>query len=220
MRGAFAEGSDAQRLATLRSLWGEADGARRSDRTRFARLVLTARAAARIRPSADHVDDASSLIAAMLTAGLDGSALRWRRVVPAGSDGWAMLALADPARRRVSGDEVEGYAGQGGELGRLRGRMLLAGLTGLGRVTLEESQALAQPLDLRFGAENSWTRALGAAATRNEPATVLLLVAIGMQTGDWRAVPPEALYHAVSALRAVGLEGEARMIAAEAIARI
>jgi hypothetical protein len=32
-------------------------------------------------------------------------------------------------------------------------------------------------------------------------------------------VPAAALFHIVSALRRVGLEGEARMIAAEAIAR-
>jgi len=222
LRAAFAEGSDAQRLTTLRSLWGGASGADAGahDRRRFARLVLTARAAARIRPAADHAEDAASLIAAMLTAGLDRSALRWRGVVPAGSDGWAMLALADPQRRPVSSDEVESYAEQGGDAGRLRGRLLLAGLAGLGRLTPDDAQALAQPLDVKFGAENAWTRAIGIAATRNEPATVLLLVAVGMQADDWRGVPPEALYHAVSALRAVGLEGEARMIAAEAIARI
>jgi hypothetical protein len=40
-----------------------------------------------------------------------------------------------------------------------------------------------------------------------------------MQTASWHGMPPEALYRIVAALRAVGLEGEARMIAAEAIAR-
>jgi hypothetical protein len=40
-----------------------------------------------------------------------------------------------------------------------------------------------------------------------------------MQTSAWSGVPPESLYRIVSALRAVGLTGEARMIAAEAIAR-
>ena len=48
----------------------------------------------------------------------------------------------------------------------------------------------------------------------------MLLAAIGMQTPQWRGVPPAMLYRIVSALRAVGLEGEARMIAAEALARV
>jgi hypothetical protein len=41
-----------------------------------------------------------------------------------------------------------------------------------------------------------------------------------MQTADWRGIPPEHLYHIVSALRRVGLEYEARMIAAEALSRL
>jgi len=46
-----------------------------------------------------------------------------------------------------------------------------------------------------------------------------VLAAIGMQASGWKDIPPEALYRIVGALRAVGLDGEARMIAAEAIAR-
>ncbi len=49
---------------------------------------------------------------------------------------------------------------------------------------------------------------------------MLLLAAVGMQTRLWQGVPPEALYHIVTAMRAVGLEAEARMIAAEALARL
>ena len=48
---------------------------------------------------------------------------------------------------------------------------------------------------------------------------VVLLSAVGMQTSAWRGVPPQALYRIVEALRSVGLDAEARMIAAEAIAR-
>jgi hypothetical protein len=36
-----------------------------------------------------------------------------------------------------------------------------------------------------------------------------------MQTADWRGVPPAHLYHIIRALRMVGLDYEARMIAAE-----
>ena len=47
-----------------------------------------------------------------------------------------------------------------------------------------------------------------------------LLAGIGMQTGDWRGTSPAYLFRIVRALRVVGLEFEARMIAAEAIARL
>ena len=53
-----------------------------------------------------------------------------------------------------------------------------------------------------------------------EPGTVLLIAALGMQTGDWRGVSPAQFFRIVSALRRVGLDGEARMIAAEAMSRL
>jgi hypothetical protein len=40
-----------------------------------------------------------------------------------------------------------------------------------------------------------------------------------MQAADWRGVAPAYLFHIVRALHAVGLDQDARMIAAEAIAR-
>jgi hypothetical protein len=41
-----------------------------------------------------------------------------------------------------------------------------------------------------------------------------------MQTPSWRGVPPEHLYRITRALRRVGLDYEARMIAAEAMSRL
>ncbi len=46
-----------------------------------------------------------------------------------------------------------------------------------------------------------------------------LLAAVGMQTNDWNAVPVSHLYFITAALRRVGLDPYARMIAAEAMAR-
>jgi hypothetical protein len=57
------------------------------------------------------------------------------------------------------------------------------------------------------------------AAERGQPGTVALLAGVGMQTGTWRGVPAEHLFHILRALRRVGLDYEARMIAAEAVAR-
>ncbi|MCP5762369.1 hypothetical protein NL346_27650, partial [Klebsiella pneumoniae] len=80
-------------------------------------------------------------------------------------------------------------------------------------------QGLARDLNVAIGARNAWTDAIDRAGVNGEAGTVLLLAATGMQTRDWRGVSAEALFHIVAALRAAGREGEARMIAAEAIAR-
>ncbi len=216
MRTAFADGSDDDRLKMLRRIW---DGGG-SPRDRYARLVLTARAAARIAPSEERVEDAPRLVAAMLSAGLDRGALRWRSVVPTTSDAWAMLALADPRGRTISPGDVDGFASNDASQDRIKARMLAAGLAGLGRLAADDAERIGRDLNIRFGAGSSWTRAIAAAATRRDAGTVLVLIGIGMQTADWRGVPPETLYHACAALRAVGMEGEARMIAAEAIARL
>lgn len=211
LRDAFAASPVADRMTALRQVWSGGTGARRS----YARRVLTARAAAAIPPSADQAGDADALVASMLSAGMDLRALRWRTVVPEGGDAWAMLALADPRARAVSEGAVSRYADQNAR----KGQLLFAGLAGLGRLPADATQELAQSLDVAIGAENAWTRAIALAAGRDQPGAVLVLAAVGMQTRDWAGVSPQALFHIVAALRAVGLEGEARMIAAEAIAR-
>ncbi|GAA0326437.1 hypothetical protein GCM10009087_40940 [Sphingomonas oligophenolica] len=201
------------RLDTLKNLWDEpktADG-------RFARLILTARAAARIPLDAQGAD-IDRLVAAMLTAGLDRAAMRWHDKAPAYGDAWAMLALADPDPATLSYADVRRYSPAGGDS--LKRQMLFAGMAGLGRLSAADISRGASALDVPIGAQNAWTNAISHAAMAHEPATVMLLAGIGMQTRLWRGVSPVALYHIVTALRAVGREGEARMIAAEAIARL
>ena len=56
-------------------------------------------------------------------------------------------------------------------------------------------------------------------ARRGEKGTVALLAAVGMQTSNWANVPATHLYFITLALRQVGLDPYARMIAAEAMAR-
>ena len=210
LRAAYVGADVATRMGALKQLWG--------DKTNYARLILTARAAARIRPG-DGREEANRIVAAMLSAGLDRTAQRWRGTVEPGSDAWAMLELADPdARVRITYDAVSAYSGTGDAT--LKRRMFFAGMAGLGRLSPQEIESGAESLDVRIGAQNSWTRALDRAVRERQPATVVLLAAVAMQTGDWRGVPPAALYRVVAGLRAVGLDGEARMIAAEAIARL
>ena len=211
LRTAYAGTPDA-RLAALHSLWDAKNG------DSYARSILTARAA-ELAPVIGGVaaSDSDRLIESMLAAGLDIQAARWASQIDKASVGWAALAVGAP--RALSGSDSSAVRGiPAGEDDR-RAKFLLAGLAGLGRLSASEASALAENYKVPLGRQDSWTRALDRAAAAGEPATVVLLSAAGMQTRSWRFVPPQSLYHIVAALRRVGLEPEARMIAAEAIAR-
>ncbi len=207
---AYTDRDPAARMAALRSIWGT------QTPIPYARLVLTARAAVRA-PFSGVKEDPTPLVAAMLSAGMDRTAARWRGAVPRGGDAWAMIQLSDPDAGRTSYGVVSGYNG-GGNV-ELKRRFLFAGLAGLGRLSSGDVERGAAALDVPIGRENAWTRALDRAVDEGQPATVVLLAAIGMQTDHWQGVPPDALFRIVRALRDVGLDGEARMIAAEAVAR-
>ena len=62
-------------------------------------------------------------------------------------------------------------------------------------------------------------RAIDAAAAVDNQALVVFLAGLGMQGTGWDRMTPRHLFHIVSALNKVGLSAEARMIAAEAVAR-
>jgi hypothetical protein len=210
-RKAYAGSAD-DRLDAMRGLWDDKD----PPGGRYARLVLTATAAARIAPSSTYAKRADDLVASMLTAGLDESADRWSNVVgQAGSEAdraWSILAVGSQRPRvDVGTDRVKSFAGHAEGT---RGRMLVAALAGLGR--LRDPGALGVDPAPR----SRWARMIDAAARSGQPGTVALLAAVGMQTGDWRGVPPEHFYQIVSALRRTGLDYEARMIAAEAMTRL
>jgi len=218
LQRAYADGEVGDRLDALRGLWTETE----SPTERYARLVLTARAAARVTPSEDHAEDARNLVAAMLTAGLDDAAARWGAVADTledGDDAWALLAVGTPSPAvTLTAGRVASYVGDQEENSPKRG-LLVAALAGLGRLSMEDAQSLATDYQLPLGLQTSWTRAIDRAAANRQPATVALLAAAGLQTRSWGAVPPAYLMHIVAALRRVGLEPEARMIAAEAITR-
>lgn len=210
LRQAYTGATAEDRLNALKGLWDEPEDAT----GKYARLVLTARAAARVRPSAGAAE-ADRMVAAMLTAGLDRAARRWLAVATAGGDAWAMLTVADPRGRALSYSTVDDYGGS-----TAKKRMLFAGLAGLGRLSSGEIASGAADLGLDLTGGDAWSRAIDAAARADQPGTVALLCAAGMQTGDWRGVDPAMLFRMVGALRATGLEGYGRMIAAEAIARL
>ncbi|WP_423602041.1 hypothetical protein [Sphingomonas sp. MS122] len=209
LRAAFTAATPAERVEQMRSLWDEPQSAG----ARYSRLILTARAAARLNPDAALAEDADRLIASMLSAGFDRAAMRWRSVASRGSEGWAMLLLADPSGRPVSAGDAGAYTGANRAL-------YAAAMAGAGRVAEGDGVQLMRSAGVNFEAANAWTRAIGEAAERGEPGTVVLLAAAGMQTRAWEGVSPEALYHITRALNRVGLGNYARMIAVEAITRL
>lgn len=210
LRAAYTASSAEERLSALRTLWDEP----KDTLGRYGRLVLTARAAARLRPG-DAAAEADRMIAAILSAGLDRNAMRWMGIVPRGGDAWAMLTLVDPRRSGLTYGDVDDYGGTAEKR-----RMMFAGLAGLGRLSPDEVTRGATDLEMDLTPRSAWARAIDTAARADQPGTVLLLCAAGMQTRDWRGVDPAMLFRMIAALRATGLEGYGRMIAAEAIARL
>lgn len=95
---------------------------------------------------------------------------------------------------------------------------LVAGLAGLERVDQGVASRYSGEWGLQLDSTTLFTAAIDKAAAAGDPASVALLAGLGMQA-NWQRMTPRYLYHIVSALRTVGLDAEARMIAAEAVAR-
>jgi hypothetical protein len=153
----------------------------------------------------------------MMTAGYDRFAARWGPIADGldGDDGdraWSILAVGAPRPVvDLSAGRVEAFTEAADPH---RGRMLVAALAGLGRIPDPAAYGVSP------APRSRWANLIAAAARADQPGTVALLAGVGMQTPSWRGVPPEHLFHIVRALRAVGHEYEARMIAAEAMTRL
>ena len=211
LRAAYT-GDPSARLVALRNLWKPTGDPYQP----YARQILTARAAALIPTDVSTGSgDIDGLIASMMSAGLDIQAARWADKAESGSLGWGMLAVGAPRPViNATAGTISGF----GERDEQR-QFLFAGLAGLGRLPGNDIESLAETLAVPIGRQSSWTQALERAVQARQPGTVALLAAVGMQTPGWAYVPPAHLFHIVNALRRVGLEPEARMIAAEALAR-
>ena len=147
-------------------------------------------------------------------------AMRWGSSVPEGSEAWALLALAQPDRRtQVSAGAVEDFIGDDGSAEQRKSRFLVAGLAGLGRLDMVSANDLAGDLGVNLTRQSAWSQRIDRAAELRNPTLVALLAGLGMQGNGWDKMTARHLFHIVRALRQVGLEGEARMIAAEAVAR-
>ncbi|MEP1605744.1 MAG: hypothetical protein ABJJ48_05480, partial [Marinomonas sp.] len=218
LREAFVATEPEARVTAMRELWnGEEPDSNAGD---YGRYVMTAYAAARIPASEALADDAAPLIASMLTAGLDRDAAAWAPLVETGEDAWAMIALGtDSPQLPVPADDIEDFFGNDDSEKQLKSKFLLAGLAGLGRVAQADIAPLTEALELNLGRQTKWSRNISAAAQYRNAGLVSMLAGLGMQGNDWSQMTPLYLYHIVSALNQVGMSAEARMIAAEAIAR-
>ncbi|MFO6447086.1 hypothetical protein ACLBKU_08055 [Erythrobacter sp. NE805] len=217
LREAYLATDPAARIAAMQRLWAAGDKFGGGDG--YGARVLTAYAAARIPVAEAHANEAGELIAAMLAAGLDRNAARWSNVVDEGSLAWALIACAAPGGGEVGQGAVESFAGSDSSEEQRKSAFLVAGLAGLGRLSLEDADAVGGDLGVDLARQTRWTRAISGAAEVGNPALVVLLAGLGMQGSSWQQMTPLHLYHITAALTRVGLEAEARMIAAEAVAR-
>lgn len=213
LRSAYVGANTAVRLLAIKALWEPAQ----SDF--YGRWVLTAYAAARLDPSEDIAGDAGPLIGSMLSAGFDRDAARWASVVPVGSLGWALLTLGLPQDRQASGGQIADFIDADTSTGQAKSRMLVAGLAGLGRVSPGVAAGSGEDVGINLQRSSRWTQAISRAAAARNQALVVLLAGLGMQGEGWGQMTALHLYHVVRALDEVGLGAEARMIAAEAVAR-
>jgi hypothetical protein len=217
LREAYIATDPAARIAAMQQLW--AAGGALGGGDGYGARVLTAYAAARIPAAAARRDAAGDLIAAMLAAGLDRDALAWRDVVEEGSLGWALIVLSAPRSGGVAQGDVESFIGDDTSPSSRKSAFLVAGLAGLGRLNQGDAATLADDLGFDLARQTRWSRAISRAAEVGNPTLVTLLAGLGMQGASWEQMTPLHLYHITAALSRVGLEVEARMIAAEAVAR-
>src|SRR5690606_29966962 len=173
-------GQPAARLAAIREIWGS------SNSPAYGRLVLTAYAAARLRPSEDLTEAAPQLIASMLAAGLDRDAMEWAPVVEQRSQAWALLALAQPdPQDSIGGGPLDTFIDADESAGQRKSRFLVAALAALGRIDGDAAQSYSERVGIDLSRETKWMRMIERAADVDNPALVALLAGLGMQGEGW-----------------------------------
>lgn len=222
LRDAYVAPEITARLAAMRRLWDAElpSGYAGASGADYGQLVLTAYAAARLPVNEALLDDAEPIIASMLAAGLDRNAMRWGSLVNEGSAAWGLLVVAQPARSQpVSGRAFGRYVGNDQSEANRKSQFLLAGLAGLGRLEDNDVSQYASDLGVDLARQSAWSTRIERAGEYGNPALVALLAGVGMQGDGWNRMTARHLYHIVRALDRAGLNAEARMIAAEAVAR-
>jgi hypothetical protein len=220
VRQAFVGKDEETRLGAIRRLLALGKQGYQKEAAR----ALAARAATLITPDSKLSKDAPELISAMLAAGYDQAAARWGRAIGGMDDAdadrcWAMLALANPNIADVGTGRVSAFIRRDKSPHAIRSALLVAGLAGLGRISIDTANSLNRRYGLGLGQTTSWTRMIDSAAARGQAGTVLVLTGTGFQTPSFTELPAAHMYHAVGSLKRTGQDFTARMIAAEALSR-
>lgn len=221
LRLAFVAREPAQRVAAMRRLWG--DG--KDPLQQLASEALVSLAASRIAPDPSYGADVPRLIASMLAGGYDRAAARWAGVVgeldddAAADRAWALLALGTSAPVDLSEGRIEDFISRDESRDKLRSKLLVAGLAGTARIDGATATSLNQSHGLGIGKQNGWTRLAAQAGGKRQAGSSVLLAAIGMQANRPDRIPSAHLFRALTAMRLSGLNFQARMVAAEMLAR-
>jgi hypothetical protein len=214
-------GKDAEtRLNAIRKLLGTGKDGLQKEAARAA----VARAATLVTPDKNLAKDAPELISAMLAGGYDEAAARWIPAVNSMDNDdsdrcWAMLALGAPNVADVGTGRINSFIRRDKSRDHVRSALFVAGLAGLGRISMDTANSLNRRYGLGLGHDTSWTKLIDAAAARGQGGTVLVLAGTGFQTPAFDRVPAAHLYHSINALSRTGQGFIARMIAAEALSR-
>ncbi|WP_188945723.1 hypothetical protein [Polymorphobacter multimanifer] len=218
LRQAFAGAGPVQRVAAMKAIWDESAEGMTIEAARYAGLLQTAPAAARLPVSASVAADSADIIASLLAAGNTARARSWWRVAseadaPVRARAWALLAVSGGIA--PTADAFSDWQDATNADDRSAAR-LLAALAGLGLARESGWNGLKD--DLLPKAETSWSRAISAAGTARRPGEVAILTATGLQ-GAWADVPALHLWRITEALTRAGRVQDARLIAAEALTR-
>jgi hypothetical protein len=221
LRLAYTAGTPKERVGAMRRLWGEG----RDPLQRLAAEAMVSLAASRIPPDAVHEGDVPKLVASMLAGGYDKAAARWAGVLgelgddKAADQAWALLALGTRAQVDVSEGRIEEFIDRDDSPNKQRSRLLVAGLAGTARIDGAAATRLNQNHGLGLGRQNGWTRVAEQAGDLRQAGSAALLAAVGMQASRPDRIPSAHLFRALTAMRLSGLDFQARMVAAEMLAR-
>ncbi len=210
------------RYNAMRQLWAMG----KNERSRMAMWLITSDAAARFPLLPSQTAIAPDLLRSMLMGGRLKDARRWAPIVLA-SEGdalnkaWPLLYFTDSQVIRPIPKLIEAWldaqsgTGQNSDIINRRKQMLIASLEGLAPALLTGASISrsSRPDDVSAG---SLFIKLADAARRHAKGEVLLLGSLAMGH-NWSDVSPGVLKAVLSAYHAVGLDSDARLIAAEAI---
>jgi hypothetical protein len=201
--------------------WGEVQ--------RASVYIATAGVTRRIAPNSAYLAQAPDIVRSLVLSGAYAQAHAWWPLLMAGSDAqaralaWPLLELTDFENRIASSSarieaslEAWNDTAQSAQADR-RSKLLLAALQGLGYQSAFKADASWGGAPDKDPPEGAVFDGLRQAAARNARGEVLLWSAYAIG-GALQNLRPEALREVMRAMTRVGMNGEARIIAAEALA--